>query len=401
MRTKLFIVPTIFLSTFLFIGQAHAQSVTVLSPNGGEQWVAGQEYEIKWSGRMESIYVFKTNQQVGAPAYSIVSHPGIADESGIFRWKIPTSDSYLTSGSYVLDIKGCCSTTRPDIPSDNSNAPFNIVAGTSTEQSSVKISYPTGGSIHRIGDYMMISYCGVNFSPSTPAGTTHIYLVKGGSSIALIANTQSGVTACSSGNSIYSWKVGEFPAGVPNQVPSGGLQLDSNYRILIDYRDQNGKNIFSQNYSEGYFSIIAATSQPVTPTTPSYIQPSTPSTSSQTIDSILQQIRLIQEQIARLQNQQSSLSPTAPVDSDVSEAEIEQFSHTFNRNLYFGIRNNSEVTALQNALLLQGIYKGPVTGNFFNLTLQAVREFQGKYGIEKTGYIGILTRKKLNELYSQ
>jgi hypothetical protein len=81
----------------------------------------------------------------------------------------------------------------------------------------------------------------------------------------------------------------------------------------------------------------------------------------------------------------------------------------FDENLYFGLRDHNDVTCLQQFLRTQeGLYpEGIVTGNFYNLTQQAVIRFQEKfkedvlepYGLEKgTGFVGPSTREKLNEL---
>ncbi len=80
---------------------------------------------------------------------------------------------------------------------------------------------------------------------------------------------------------------------------------------------------------------------------------------------------------------------------------------TFNNNLFFGSRGE-EVSKLQQFLKDQGVYpEGLVTGNFLTLTKTAVIRFQEKYaaevlrpiGLSKgTGFVGDLTRKKINEL---
>lgn len=70
-------------------------------------------------------------------------------------------------------------------------------------------------------------------------------------------------------------------------------------------------------------------------------------------------------------------------------------------NLYLGLANNNSVKCLQVFLKSQGldIYpEGLVTGNFGNLTKQAVIKFQGKYNIPTTGYVGPLTREKINSM---
>lgn len=73
----------------------------------------------------------------------------------------------------------------------------------------------------------------------------------------------------------------------------------------------------------------------------------------------------------------------------------------FTKNLYFGIENDSEVTKLQEFLTNQKLYSGSITGNFFSLTLEAVKKFQQNYGITPmAGYFGPITRAKANEILS-
>jgi len=82
----------------------------------------------------------------------------------------------------------------------------------------------------------------------------------------------------------------------------------------------------------------------------------------------------------------------------------------FEKNLYFGIMNSSDVRCLQEFLSSEGteIYpEGLITGNFLNITKEAVIRFQEKYaneiltpiGLEKgTGFVGERTRAKINEI---
>jgi len=81
-----------------------------------------------------------------------------------------------------------------------------------------------------------------------------------------------------------------------------------------------------------------------------------------------------------------------------------------NSNLFLGMKNNLQVSCLQNFLKKQGsdIYpEGLVTGNFGSLTYQAVIRFQDKYKDEiltpsgmqfGNGYVGLMTRAKINKL---
>lgn len=73
-------------------------------------------------------------------------------------------------------------------------------------------------------------------------------------------------------------------------------------------------------------------------------------------------------------------------------------SWKFSKNLHFGMRGSSEVSGLQEFLTDQGYYSGPVTGNYFFLTTQAVRKFQSAQGITPTGYFGAKSRGSANAI---
>jgi len=108
------------------------------------------------------------------------------------------------------------------------------------------------------------------------------------------------------------------------------------------------------------------------------------------IQNLLAQIESLKKQIAALQGG-SSLPPV------VSGACI-------NSNLYFGVSNYAEVSCLQAFLKAQGLGIYPealVTGAFGNLTKLAVIRFQEKYQIPNTGFVGPLTRAKINQLYGR
>lgn len=68
-------------------------------------------------------------------------------------------------------------------------------------------------------------------------------------------------------------------------------------------------------------------------------------------------------------------------------------SYQFNNNLYFGMRNNPDVHALQVKL---GMPTELQTGNFFWNTLLMVMGYQQANGITPTGFVGPITRAKLN-----
>lgn len=125
---------------------------------------------------------------------------------------------------------------------------------------------------------------------------------------------------------------------------------------------------------------------------------------SETIQKLLAQIEELKKQIAFYQQK---------INEILTQRGESIYCSKLERDLYFGLINDSDVRCLQQFLKLQGpeIYpEGLVTGNFLSLTRQAVIRFQEKYadeilkplGLEKgTGYVGLLTRTKINQLFLQ
>lgn len=69
---------------------------------------------------------------------------------------------------------------------------------------------------------------------------------------------------------------------------------------------------------------------------------------------------------------------------------------SIDQNLYYGLRNNEEVKELQQYLVDNGFLSGQATGNFFSLTLSAVKKYQKSIKLNGTGYVGVLTRQTIN-----
>lgn len=83
----------------------------------------------------------------------------------------------------------------------------------------------------------------------------------------------------------------------------------------------------------------------------------------------------------------------------VSAPVVPSFSYNWTHDLQIGSSYTADITALQTALNKQGIFTGEVSGNFYDKTFAAVKQFQQKYGISTTGFVGPTTRAKLSELY--
>ncbi len=70
----------------------------------------------------------------------------------------------------------------------------------------------------------------------------------------------------------------------------------------------------------------------------------------------------------------------------------------FDHDLYFGLKNDPDISSLQELLTDQGYYAGPISGNYFLLTFQAVKKFQSSNGIRPSGYFGSKTRALANQI---
>lgn len=75
---------------------------------------------------------------------------------------------------------------------------------------------------------------------------------------------------------------------------------------------------------------------------------------------------------------------------------------TFTTTLKYGMRNNPQVKQWQEFLIAEKLLAtGLNTGNFFDKTLMATKNFQAKYGIETVGQVGPKTRAKANEIIAK
>lgn len=71
-------------------------------------------------------------------------------------------------------------------------------------------------------------------------------------------------------------------------------------------------------------------------------------------------------------------------------------SASIDQNLYYGMVRNNSVKELQQFLISKGFLTGQATGNFYSLTLSAVKKYQKSINLNGTGYVGPLTRQTIN-----
>ncbi len=120
------------LSTFKFIEVAGEKNpyIKVLSPNGGEQWVFGDTYDIKWT----SNGVDTVNIELEMPSGGIGLASNIPASLGKFSWKV---DTYSNLGDYY---KIRISENAKEGVYKESYNNFNIIVPTTLAPGSVEVA---------------------------------------------------------------------------------------------------------------------------------------------------------------------------------------------------------------------------------------------------------------------
>lgn len=189
-------------------------------------------------------------------------------------------------------------------------------------------------------------------------------------------------------------------AGLNFRVPYLIFDKNNNYTIHVLALDRNQQGKIEIKNFGGQFSslIIVPSLQSKTAgfnglelTYPYSFEVSisgdVPDEEAALIQQLLAQIELLRQQIARLQGG--------------LPGQGQNLCQSLTVNLYVGVGNASAVRCLQQFLKNQGsdIYpEGLVTGYFGQLTKSAVVRFQRKHDIPSTGFVGPLTRTKINQM---
>lgn len=188
-----------------------AQTVTVTSPNGGEEWHLGTPHAITWS--FQNPGATKVNlilRQGGGVVGTIKSNVDLS--AGSWVW---TSAGTLENGTvaapgsgYIVRIRDAGNTFG-----DNSDGGFTLAAGAPALQ----LTAPNGGETWTAGSPRSITWTAANWS-----GTVQLNLYQGGAFKGIIA---SGVP---SAPGAFSWKAGETDRG---SFVGGGFKV----KILRSY----------------------------------------------------------------------------------------------------------------------------------------------------------------------
>jgi hypothetical protein len=190
-------------------------SLTVTSPNGGEQCEAGSNQDITWTstgivGEVGIEYSFD-----GGNSWSLVN--GTAPNTGAYDWTVPDTPS----DSCLVRILG--NDTDPQGPlSDESDTAFTITAG---GQASLTLTSPNGNELWFVDGVYPITWTSVNVG----GNVTLDYSPDGG-------DNWTGIAESTENDGSYDWTVPDDPSAnclVRVRVIGGPLDVgDSVFTIM-------------------------------------------------------------------------------------------------------------------------------------------------------------------------
>ena len=114
MQSRFFII---LILSFIFIGNFYAQQISVTVPNGGESWLAGNDYGITWTDNIVeqvSIQLYE-----GGVFYLTIVDSTASD--GFYSWYIP--DTIQGGSDYTIKITSVLNSSITDFSDGN----FSII----------------------------------------------------------------------------------------------------------------------------------------------------------------------------------------------------------------------------------------------------------------------------------
>ena len=205
--------------------------ITVVAPNGGEDWQVGSRYTIRWKSTVDigstvKIELLKNDVLVKTIASGAASG---ALGNGSFLWTVPKN-----LASYGTDYRIRLTSNQNTSYSDTSDKTFTISGPT------LDVTAPDGGEGWARGTQQSITWT----YTGNPGGKAKIQLLRAGTAIRTLA----------SATSIGSDGQGSFAWTVPQD-----LKVASNYRVKVSHTTIKGcKAISAGNFGITKATIIAS-----------------------------------------------------------------------------------------------------------------------------------------------
>lgn len=208
--------------------------LTVLSPNGGETWVAGTPHPITWnySDLTGEVYIGLIAENMNAITILAPAVP-IADQQ--FMWNIPAG---IMPGRYMVQIVWI--TDMAVYIGDISDGFFNIASNNPPPPAGIDLLSPDGGEVWLIGEVHTIQW-----AAAQPAGMISLSLLGLNDPAAFTMIIAENIPA---GQSVFPWMV-------PDIVPPG-----NGYRVAATLVGPDG--VASTDISAAPFSILVGEEPP-------------------------------------------------------------------------------------------------------------------------------------------
>ena len=218
-RIRSFDDPTIFdLSDDYFsIVEGPEKTITVTSPNGGEEWTAGFKYNINWVSQdvPGPLLIEYSKDNFVSDINTIVAS---TENDGVFQWQVP-EDPSTTVKIRITDL------SDPTV-SDTSDSNFTIL-----QKPTITIIVPNGGEVWDVGAFYDITWESVGAVSNVRIGYSKDDFV----------DDVHEIVASTSNDGVFEWQI-------PND-PSDTVKIgivDTNYTSVYDVSDDN----FTISYSQ-------------------------------------------------------------------------------------------------------------------------------------------------------
>jgi len=207
------------------------QFISVLSPNGGENWQVGSTHPITWTSTGLEGEVHITLVQANGVQPLVIAQ-NVPIDSGVFNWTIPAT--FPVGTGYKVHIVWL--TLLAVYIGDMSDAPFTITAASNPL---VQVLSPNGGEQWQIGNTYPITWVSAMLS-----GSFEVALMRGTDPVPALV-----IEPSFPGIMQLNWTI-------PATVLPG-----HNYKIRVRIPTTTG----TFDLSDGYFSIMGDIIPPVSP----------------------------------------------------------------------------------------------------------------------------------------
>ena len=195
-------------------------SITVTSPNGGENWIAGTTQTITWTYTNNPGAFVKIKLLKNGIVVKTIPSPIGSSGSGSFDWAIPADQAKGTN--YQVKIISTTDSTYKDTSDGN----FVIIPP------SIRVTSPNGSETWTTGSQQTIQWT----YKGNPCGSVKIKLLRSGIVVKTITPT---APIGSNGNGSFAWDI-------PSDLAAGG-----GYKIKVI----STTNSIYKDKSDGSFSI--------------------------------------------------------------------------------------------------------------------------------------------------